>query len=250
VIPYFEQPVLRLGPIAVHAFGVLVACGVLLGARVLHRRAAADGLSAPLVTRFINWILMGGFLGAHLFDRLVYFPKETLADPVSIVRFWEGLSSFGGFVGGTVRGLLFFWRRAERKTAWKYMDAFVYAFPVGWIFGRLGCFVAYDHPGRPTRSLIGQMYKDGVVRHNLGLEEAIYTMGIAVLFYVLGRRPRPAGFFLGLFLLLYAPLRFGLDFLRIVDVRYFGLTPGQYGCVALFGIGITVTARTIGNRTR
>jgi phosphatidylglycerol:prolipoprotein diacylglycerol transferase len=34
-------------------------------------------------------------------------------------------------------------------------------------------------------------------------------------------------------MVLYAPFRFAADFLRIVDVRYGGLTPGQWGCIAL-----------------
>jgi hypothetical protein len=36
------------------------------------------------------------------------------------------------------------------------------------------------------------------------------------------------------FLLLYVPARFGLDFLRLSDARYFGLTPGQYAGLAVF----------------
>ena len=102
LIPVLQQPALRLGPLTVHAFGLLVACAVLLGTRVLQRRAAEQGLSARAVARFVSWVLIGGFLGAHLVDRIVYFPRETGADPLSILRFWEGLSSFGGFLGGTM----------------------------------------------------------------------------------------------------------------------------------------------------
>lgn len=93
---------------------------------------------------------------------------------------------------------------------------------------------------RPTRFWLGQVYRDGIVRHNLGLEEAIYMLFIAGLFYTLGRRPRFPGFFLGLLMLVYAPFRFGVDFLRIVDVRYGGLTPGQYGCVGLAISGASI----------
>ena len=192
--------------------------------------------------RFVSWVLIGGFLGAHLVDRIVYFPGETASDPLSIFRFWEGLSSFGGFLGGTIGALLFLVRRAEPKTAWTYVDCFAYAFPFGWILGRLGCFVAYDHPGRSTSIALGQMYTDGVIRHNLGLEEALYTAGIALLFQLLGRKPRFPGFYLGLFLVLYAPFRFGVDFLRLVDVRYGGLTPGQYGCIALLVLAVVILA--------
>lgn len=240
MIPYFAQPQLRLGPVTIHAFGVLVACALLVGTTLVRKRAAAQRLPEREVGRFLSWILIGGFAGAHLIDRLVYFPGETMADPLSLLRFWESLSSFGGFLGGTAGALLFFREHAAAGTSWKYMDSFAYAFPFAWLLGRTGCFVAYDHPGRPTRFLLGQFYRDGIVRHNLGLEEAIYTLSIAGLFYILGQRLRFPGFFLGLLMLVYAPFRFGVDFLRIVDVRYGGLTPGQYGCVglAIGGIGI------------
>jgi phosphatidylglycerol:prolipoprotein diacylglycerol transferase len=245
MIPYFPQPQLRIGPLTIHAFGVLVACALVVGMRIVRRRAAAQGLRDAEVGRFLSWILVGGFVGAHLFDRLVYFPHEAMADPLSLLRFWESLSSFGGFVGGTVGALLFFRRHAEPGSIWQYVDSFAYAFPFAWVLGRAGCFVAFDHPGRPTAFLLGQVYEDGIVRHNLGLEEAIYTLFIAALFYALGRRPRFAGFFLGVFMLLYAPFRFSVDFLRIVDVRYGGLTPGQYGSVALAlgGIAVLVVRR-------
>jgi phosphatidylglycerol:prolipoprotein diacylglycerol transferase len=240
MIPYFRQPELYLGPITVHAFGVLVACALLVGMRIVRRRAAEEGLPGRGVDRFLGWVLLGGFAGAHLFDRFVYFPAATIADPLSVLRFWESLSSFGGFIGGTIGALLFFRRYAMPGSVWKYVDSFAYAFPFAWILGRLGCFVAFDHPGRPTRFVLGQVYSDGVVRHNLGLEEAIYTVAIAAVFHLLGRKPRFPGFFLGLFMVFYAPFRFSADFLRIVDVRYGGLTPGQYGSIALFVAGVSL----------
>jgi prolipoprotein diacylglyceryltransferase len=53
-------------------------------------------------------------------------------------------------------------------------------------------------------------------------------------FLLLDRKPRPPGFFLIAFPLLYVPARFFLDFLRIGDVRYHGLTPAQYAGMAVF----------------
>jgi phosphatidylglycerol:prolipoprotein diacylglycerol transferase len=240
MIPYFAQPQLQLGALTIHAFGVLVACAVLVGTKIVGRRAAAQGVPEVSVQRFLGWVLIGGFAGAHLVDRLVYFPSETLADPASLFRFWESLSSFGGFVGGSIGAVLFLRRRAAAGSVWAYIECLAYAFPFAWLLGRTGCFVAYDHPGRPTTLVLGQVYKDGVVRHNLGLDEALYTALIATLFHVLGKRPRFPGFFVGLFMVLYAPFRFGADFLRIIDVRYHGLTPGQYGCIALAGAGVAI----------
>lgn len=243
MLPYFAQPHLSLGPLTIHAFGVLVGLAVTIGVRILRARAARSGLPDPEVLRFVNWLLLGGFVGAHLADRFVYFPRETLADPMSILRFWQGLSSFGGFVGGTLGAVWFFRRHAAPGTAWRYLDSFAFGFPFGWIFGRLGCFVAFDHPGLPTRFVLGQVYTDGIVRHNLGLYEALYTMVIAGIVLRLDRRKRATGFYMAVLLLLYSPFRFAMDFLRIVDVRYLGLTPGQYGSVALLLVGAVLVAR-------
>lgn len=243
MIPYFEQPRLSLGPLTIHAFGVMVALAMIIGMAMTRRRAVREGLDPAQADRLVTWVLLGGFIGAHLVDRFVYFPRETLANPISILKFWDGLSSFGGFIGAVVGAVLFFRQTGVAGERWRYLDCVAWGFPFGWISGRLGCFLAFDHPGAETTFFLAQEYKDGAVRHNLGLEEALYTMVVAALFAVLGRRSWPPGFFVGLLALVYAPIRFAFDFLRIIDVRYFGLTPGQWGSIALAIVGLLLIRR-------
>lgn len=226
-----------------HAFGLLVAVGIWLAVHVINRQARREGLDPRLSERLATWILVGGFLGAHLVDRLVYFPSATFADPWSILRLWDGLSSFGGFLGAIAAIVLFVRRGVPGEDRWRYLDIIAIAFPFGWIFGRLGCFVAFDHPGAPTDFALGQRYQDGIVRHNLGLEEALYTILVAAALAWFARSRRPPGFFVGALALMYAPFRFTLDFLRHVDVRYFGFTPGQYGSLAVVAIGVLILLR-------
>jgi phosphatidylglycerol:prolipoprotein diacylglycerol transferase len=83
----------------------------------------------------------------------------------------------------------------------------------------------------------------------LGLYEAIWTAGIAVLFYVWRNKPVRPGFFLGLFCATYAPIRFFMDFLRNTDmadadVRWAGLTPAQYGMIVLTIVGVVLVRKT------
>jgi phosphatidylglycerol:prolipoprotein diacylglycerol transferase len=242
MIPYFTQPSLSLGPISIHAFGVLVALGILGGMRLIRRRATALGMDAVLAERLTMWVLMGGFAGAHLFDRLVYFPADTLAHPLSLLRFWDGLSSFGGFLGSIVAAAIFVHRAHLGPQKWPYLDLIAYALPTGWFFGRTGCFLAFDHPGFETSFFLAQRYSDGVVRHNLGLDEALFTLPLALLFLWQGRgtRVRSPGFFAGLLAVLYAPVRFLLDYLRFDDVRYWHFTPGQYSAAALLVVGVLI----------
>jgi prolipoprotein diacylglyceryltransferase len=154
MIPYFVQPSLSLGPISIHAFGVLVAVGILIGMRLIRRRAAAWGMDPFVAERLTIWILLGGFAGAHLIDRLVYYPADALANPWSLLRFWEGLSSFGGFLGAIAGAALFVRLQRMGSQKWLYLDVVAYAFPTSWFFGRTGCFLAYDHPGSATNILL------------------------------------------------------------------------------------------------
>lgn len=243
MIPYISQPSLSLGFFTVYAFGVLVAVAMLVGGRMVQRFALRNDLDSGVAARLVTWILVGGFLGAHLVDRLVYHPFETLARPWSLLELWNGLSSFGGFLGAITGAVLLVRRERLGAHAWRYLDAIAYGFPFGWVFGRLGCFLAFDHPGLPTRFALGQADASGVVRHNLGLEEALYTVALAAVFGVLGRRRHTPGFFVGLLAVLYAPVRFALDGLRVADVRYGGLTPGQFGALALLVVGAAVLLR-------
>ena len=149
MIPYFAQPQLRLGPLTIHAFGVLVACALFVGMRIVRRRAAGQGLPDREVGRFLSWVLIGGFVGAHLVDRLVYFPRETMADPFSLLRFWESLSSFGGFLGGTAGALCSSGARRTRLDL-EVRGQLRVRVSLRLDLGRTGCFVAYDHPGRST----------------------------------------------------------------------------------------------------
>ena len=238
MIPYFAQPKLHLGPITIHAFGVLVATGILLAFRSIRRRAAAQGLDPVLAERTAMRMVVVGFISAHIVDRLAYYPRDVLANPLSLLYIWESISSFGGILGGTLVAVWFVRRQVTGTQGWRYLDLVAFAFPLAWLFGRMGCAFAFDHPGYETSFFLAQRYTDHIVRHNLGLDEAILIVPLVLLFHFLGRgKPRTPGFYVGLLALAYAPVRFLLDFLRWDDARYFGFTPGQYGAVLLAGIG-------------
>lgn len=246
MIPYFHQPSLPLGPVSIHAFGVLVATGILLGIRLIRRRAAATGLDPAQAERMTMWVVIGAFLISHIFDRLTYFPRETWENPLTLFKFYDGISSFGGFLGAVLMTVFYIRRWSDPVERWRYMDLIAYALPTGWFFGRLGCFVAYDHPGRATTFFLGQEYSDHVVRHNLGLEEALFVLPLALVYLWLGRGGRQLrpGLLVALMPLVYAPVRFLFDFLRTGDVRYLGLTPGQYSAIAFLILGLIVLNRT------
>jgi phosphatidylglycerol:prolipoprotein diacylglycerol transferase len=233
-------------PFSFKPFGTLVAVGVYVGAWLSLRHGRRRGLDDRVLMSFMVWIGAGGFLGGHVFDTLFYFPERVLADPFSLLRVWEGLSSFGGFAGAAL-GLLA-WRRRTGELALPYADVVASCFPVGWWFGRLGCSVAHDHPGIPSQIWLAVRYPDGG-RLDLGFLEMLLVIPLALSFLWLQRKPRRWGFFLGISCMAYAPVRFGLDFLRIrqgelADIRYLSLTPAQWATFALFTVGAVLFHRS------
>jgi phosphatidylglycerol:prolipoprotein diacylglycerol transferase len=161
---------------------------------------------------------------------------------------YPGLSSFGGFLGGTLTAL---WYRSKKGVSLMVLgDIFCFAFPFAWLFGRSGCFVVHDHPGMVTDFFlaVNDYHGKGVARHDLGLYEVIWSAAMIPLLLFLDRKPRPWGFFMAFVPIVYAPIRFGLDFLREGpehggDVRYLDLTPGHYYAVAMLVAGILVALR-------
>lgn len=241
MIPYFEIPPLSLGPVQIHAFGVLTALGIYTGARLAARAARryGPGDDLPLVEGAI-WLVMGGVVGGHLLHVLGYHPEILHQQGwTSLLRVWDGLSSMGGVLGGILTLLVLF-----RIKGWKvrpYANALALGIAPGWAIARLGCFAAHDHPGVLTDFPLAVAFPEGA-RHDLGLYEAVLLGVLTGIIYLLARKPRPEGMLLGVLAIGYAIPRFFLDFLRasdlpFVDGRILGLTPAQYVTFLLVAAG-------------
>lgn len=249
----FSLPLLEHG-LPIQPFGVLVAIGVLLGIRLSEEFAMRNGLSRIAAYDFAMYTIVPGFIGAFLLNVVMYDPNvilDAFTHPSALMR-WNGLSSYGGFFGAAAG--MFMWRRKYKESILVMADCAAFGFPFGWFFGRMGCFVVHDHPGRVTDFFLAvDDYHSGSLpfypRHDLGFYEVLWSVAVGVLFLVLWRKTRrPGGFYLALLILTYAPFRFFLDFLRAEvteggDVRYFGLTPGHYSSIAFLMLGLYLARR-------
>ena len=215
MIPYFKIPSLKLfGPLELQPFGVLVAIGILVGSWFAQRRAAQEKISLAEVRNAVAWAVVSGFIGAHLIAIIFYFPERIREEgPLVFLKIWSGISSYGGFLGAIVGLLIYF--RVQKKPWLHLAEIVLQALVIGWIFGRLACTVAYDHPGQPTDFFLGQEYRDGIVRHNLGFYEFLYTLLIITPAMLLLYKKKPRrGTLIAMVCLIYAPVRFLLDYLR------------------------------------
>lgn len=249
----FTLPVFNVDHIPIQPFGIMVAIGVLSGARLAEWMAKRIGMIQGLVADYITYVVVSGFLGAYLLNALFYEPHvwlDILDEPSLFFKRYLGLSSYGGFIGVIVGSLIWKWRRSYPVLP--VADAAAFGFPLGWMFGRTGCFIVHDHPGKVTDFFLAvDGYRVGAPpfspRHDLGLYEVFWSIGATALFFLFARKKRPAGFYVAMLPILYTPIRFFLDDLRAGagsggDVRYAGFTPGQYASVGLFLFGVGLWA--------
>lgn len=264
MIPYFRPPALELGPIDLQPWGALVATGFWVGTWYAQRDAQRRGIDPRPYGEIVTWLAVGALVFGHLGHALFYDPEYYFANPIEFLKVWSGLSSFGGFFGCTVLALYFF--KTRKLDLLKFGDVLMVGLTLGWAIGRIGCFVVHDHIGRPVdtaapwvQQAIGWLAVEfpagkpgggqgGAVRFDLGLMDSLVTWIIFFTLATIARSPRRPGLLMGLGPILYGSVRFFLDFLRNedlsnADVRYAGLTPAQYGCLVIIGLGVFTISR-------
>lgn len=235
-IPYPE-----IDPVLIEIFGLPIRwyslaylAGILLGWLWMRRMAPRVGV--PVTRRqlddFIMWATLGVILGGRLGYVLFYKPVDYLADPLAILRLWDGGMSFhGGLVGTTLAIVLF--ARNQRLPLYKFADLVAIAVPIGLFFGRLANFINGELWGRATDlpwAMVFPRDPAGLPRHPSQLYEALFE-GV-VLFALLNllatrarlleRRP---GTIVGLFFIGYGAARYLVEFAREPDA-HLGLFAG------------------------
>ncbi len=287
MIPYIEVYVLKIGSLTFSPFGLLVAIAVFGGIELARRRARKRGADVAELMTFVWWMLTFGFVTAHVFDEICYHPMEIVRRPWSLLLVWQGISSFGGFLGAALGATAWKYfelvpakigpfeayrvaRRASPRPILPIGDIIAAVFPVAWISGRLGCAIVHDHPGArasatsPFAVAFGpgpstsygffELHHGWRPQYDLGLLELVFTIFVSALFVATWNKKLPVGSYAAASLLLYAPVRFALDFLRAEDAeggdpRYLALTPGQWAAVAMLAGGVWLVAYIRANDT-
>jgi phosphatidylglycerol:prolipoprotein diacylglycerol transferase len=235
-----ELPQLHLGPLRFSNFGLLAGLDVLFGVYLIRRWCLRFGLDWPALREGLPWIVGLGYVLSHLVSIALYSPAKRF-DVAALLDLGTGISSFGGIFGGGLVAILSLRRRG--LPVLRYGDPLAYGFVGGYIFGRAGCFAIHDHPGRASDFFLA-VEIDGVRRHDLGFYEMWLMLALFAAISLLARRRRPAdGSAVALAATFYSPVRFLFDFLRIGDVTYAGLTPGQWLALPLFAIGLWAWSR-------
>lgn len=148
--PWVDPVALDLpGPVDLRWYGLAYLAAFTIGALLLRtlRRAGTlrltPGDTGDLVFAIILGVLIGGRLGYILF----YDLRDTLAEPLSLLRVWEGGMAFHGGLLGVAVALAWFAR--HRRVPFLHLaDALALVAPFGIFFVRLANFINGELYGR------------------------------------------------------------------------------------------------------
>lgn len=247
--PQFDPVAIRLGPLAVHWYGLmyLLAFG---SAWLLGRwriRLGKTRLTLRDLEDVIFYGVLGVVAGGRLGYVLFYKPGYYLSHPLEIFYLWEGGMSFhGGLIGVLI---MMFWFARSRGYKWLEVGDFIAPLiPTGLAAGRMGNFINGELWGRPSDlpwAMVFPQSGDGIARHpsqlyNIGLEGIF----LFILLWWFANKPRPTGQVSAVFLMGYGGVRFIEEFARQPDdflgLLAAGLSMGQWLSIPMILSGLAM----------
>jgi prolipoprotein diacylglyceryl transferase len=223
-IPSPPSGVLDIGPIPLHAYGLMIALGVIAGAWLLSRRVQQMEIgTSDDASSVVGWGVVGGIVGARLYHVGTSW-SDFSSDLGGIVKIWEGgLGIPGGLALGIAAGL---WQARRRgMPVLQVATAAAPAIPLAQAIGRVGNWWNQELYGKPTDLPWGlEIDADnlvpgappGVLFHPTFLYEALWNVALCLVLIWAGRRwaMRP-GRLMAWYLVGYWVGRFWIEGLRI-----------------------------------
>jgi prolipoprotein diacylglyceryl transferase len=250
-IPSPSSGDLEIGPLALHAYGVMLLLGIVAATWLTGVRWVRRGGDWDLVYRVAMWGVLGGIVGARLYHVITSWSTVDGEwwEPFAV---WEGgLGIWGGIAGGVLAGAIVVRRAGE--SVFRFMDAVAPGLLLAQAIGRFGNYFNQELFGKPT-DLPWALEIDPANRpegfeqfatfHPTFLYESLWNLlGVAVLLLVDRRvRIRAPGVF-ALYVAWYTFGRFWEELLRIdPSHEYLGLRLNAYVTIVVFVAAIAAFA--------
>jgi phosphatidylglycerol:prolipoprotein diacylglycerol transferase len=220
----------HIGDLPIAWYGILLATGFMVGMWTAGRRGMKIGLNAEDISNLMMCLFVGGIAGAKLLFVINHFGQEPLKD---LVLSRSGMVFHGAFFGACAAVWLF--TRKVKMPLWATFDTLAPSFALGHAFGRIGCFMTGCCYGNTCSLPWAVQFPEGHTTHPNHIHptqiyESLLNFSTYIVLAWLFRRRKFDGQVIAAYMLIYAIVRFGLEFFR-ADGRgksWFGaLSSGQ-----------------------
>ncbi len=247
IYPKIDPIAFHIGPLEVHWYGLMYIVGFIAAWALGTARAKKPG--SPIKPEQISDVIFTAALGVIIGGRIGYmlfyaFPLLA-ANPLTLLKVWQGGMSFhGGLVGVLVAILLY--SHKIKVPFFAVMDFIAPLVPIGLGAGRIGNFINGELWGRVTTMPWGFIYPNAgpLPRHPSELYE-FFLEGVLLftILWLFSRKPRPTMAVSALFLLLYGIFRSIGEVFRQPDpqlgfVAFGWMTMGQLLSIPMILFGI------------
>jgi prolipoprotein diacylglyceryl transferase len=229
-IPSPSSGVIHVGPLTLHAYGVMLLLGIAAATGLTGYRWTRLGGDWDLVLRVAMWGVAGGIVGARIYHLITSWNEVPDAwwGPFAI---WKGgLGIWGGITGGVLAGAWVIRRSGE--SVYLFMDAVAPGLLLAQAIGRVGNYFNQELFGKPTDlpwalEIAPAHRPDGYLEfatfHPTFLYELLWNLiGVGLLLWLGSRlRIKPPGLF-ALYVAWYTFFRFFEELLRIDPSKHLG----------------------------
>ena len=230
--PEIDPVILRIGPVAIHWYGLGYVVGILFAWWYSKRIVSTPRLwgagGAPIrpehLDDFVLWAAVGIVAGGRVGYMLFYDLQRYLAEPLAMIRVWEGGMSFHGGLIGVILAMIFF-ARSRKIPVFSLFDVVSAGVPVGLGLVRVANFINSELWGRPTDVPWAFVFPNGgpEPRHpsqlyEAGLEGLVLFLALAILVWGAGALRRPS-IVCGVFVGGYGLSRIVVEFFREPDAH-------------------------------
>jgi len=263
--PNIDPVAFRLGPLAIHWYGLSYLVGFLAVGLWMARPAGRKrlGLTVEQVQDFLVYALGGVLIGGRLFFIFADIVTKHTASQyfgdmprslINIIAVWNGGMGFYGGLIGVIVAIVLFIRRHPQVRFPVLADETVVLLPVGLALTRIVNFVNDELVGNicnPDQPFCIKFPSADGYRYPSQIFESILDILVLPVILLLYRRRPPDGVVAWTWFTLYGVTRSVAEIWRQTDLAVGPFTGGQLFSLAMIAIGVFMIRRSIlaGRRT-
>ena len=116
-----DPAIFSIGSREIRWYGLAFAIGFLIGYKIVEKMWKREKLNPAWIDSLLIYTMLGTVIGARLGHCLFYAPDYYLANPLEILKVWEGgLASHGGTLGIIIAIYFYSKRVSHRSMLWTF----------------------------------------------------------------------------------------------------------------------------------